>query len=148
MVYNFVLYCILWRAFKNKLFRIPTIDLWIYILFFVLDNFSKTLGYLLCGILNCLNCICYSNDIPLVSRFWGSFSCFSVQMIKCAGNVTTNFGQQVQLLIILSSNSSYCLNLVRRWEYLKEYFIKLFILSAVLHLYLLIFYSAEVVLVT
>ena len=69
-------------------------------------------------------------------------------MTKSAGTVITDFGQQVQLLRILSSSSACCPNLVRRWEYLKQYFIKLSILSAaVLHLYLLIFYSAEAVLV-
>ena len=69
-------------------------------------------------------------------------------MTKSAGTVVTDFGQQVQLLRILSSSSACRTNLVRRWEYLKQYFIKLVILSAaVLHLYLLIFYSTEPALV-
>ena len=69
-------------------------------------------------------------------------------MTKSAGTVVTDFGQQVQLLRILSSSSACSPNLVKRWEYLKQYFIKLVILSAtVLHLYLLIFYGAEPALV-
>ena len=80
--------------------------------------------------------------------FWGSFSCFIVEMTQSAGTVVTDFEQRLQLLRILSSSSGSCSNLVRKWEYLKQYFIKLFILSAaLLDLYLLIFYSAEAVLV-
>ena len=67
-------------------------------------------------------------------------------MTKSTGTLVIDYGRQVQLLRILSSIFVCCPTLVRRWEYLKQYFIKLFIVSAtVLHLYLRIFYSAEAV---
>ena len=81
---------------------------------------------LLCGILPCLNCIFYSNDVALVSSFLGSFF--------------------LDIVRKWLSSSSCCPNLVRRWEYLKQRFIKLFILAAaVLDPYLLISYIAEAV---
>ena len=52
----------------------------------------------LCGILPCLNCIFYSNDVALVSSFLGSFF--------------------PSLVWKWRSSSACCPNLVREWEYL------------------------------